>query len=74
MKKIAEIQPKGVARMTIYYDNKTSVNPYRVYLEWMELGHYGLSERRRQVVRYANLASAAAQLAQYATQHDEEGR
>lgn len=74
MTKIAEIQPKGVAKMAIYYDEKASVNPYRVFLHFNELTPYGLMKKRHQLNRYADLASAAYEMTQYAIQNNEERR
>lgn len=56
MKKIAEISPKSAATMTVYYDNTTTTNPYRVYREWNDLTQHGIVHRRKQVARYGDLA------------------
>lgn len=75
MKKIAEIHPAGVPAMVVYYDNEVKVNPYRVYHEWYEyIPGEGCRERVKQVVRYADLYSCAYAMADYARQHNEEGR
>lgn len=74
MTKIAEIQPKGVVKMVVYYDSKAKNNPYRIYAEGYELSNYGLKKRRKQVNRYSDLLSCALVMAQYAKEHNEEGR
>ena len=74
MTKIGRISPYRYADMTIYYDDKAQRNPYRVYLEWRELGQYGVTKRKRQVERYADLHSCMELLYQYVQGHNEEGR
>ena len=74
MKKIASIQPKGVAAIVVYVVEKTNHNPYKLYLEWNELGSYGITKRRKKITEYQNLSSCAEQMMYYARQHDEEGR
>lgn len=74
MKKIAEISPCKAANMTIYYDKTAKVNPYRVYLEWMESTEHGLTHRKRQIHRFADLASGAYEMWQYALKYNEDGR
>ena len=74
MFKIAEIKPKGVAKMVVYYDRHADRNPYRVYLEWKEQTPHGLANRRKMINRYADLFSEAAEMNQYAFQHNEERR
>ena len=74
MTKIAEIQPKGVAKMIVYYDKSVTRNPYKVFLKWKELTPHGLADRSRMIKRYADLSSAATVLSEYAFQHNEEGR
>ena len=74
MTKVAMIQPKGKPTMVVYYDEKATTNPYRVYLEWKELIAYGLRQRKKQVDRYADLNSCGLLIAQYAAENNEEGR
>ena len=74
MTKIGSISPYRYADMTIYYDDKAKVNPYRVYLEWRELGQYGITKRRRQVERYADLSSCMEMMREYVQDHNEDGR
>ena len=76
MTKIAHVQPKGQPTMTIYYDQKAKINPYRVYTE----GYKWIPERgyarptKNEVHRYADLASAVEYMFYYARQFNEEGR
>lgn len=53
MYKIGFIQA-GYEKLTVYFDGKAKVNPFRVYLEY-----YGQDNKhhKKQVGRYANLAS-----------------
>lgn len=74
MTKIGSISPYRYATMTIYYDDKAPVNPYRVYLEWRQLGQYGVTKRRRQVERYADLHSCMVMMGDYVKNHNEDGR
>ena len=76
MTKIGSISPYRYADMVIYYDDKASVNPYRVYLEWRQLGPegYGITKRRRQLERYADLLSCVEMLWSYVQTHNEDGR
>ena len=74
MTKIASISPKGVPHMVVYYDKEAKQNPYRVYLEWCEAGEHGNRQRKKQIMRYADLGSCGALIAQYAIRHNEEGR
>jgi len=76
MTKIAHVQPKGMDTMHVYYDEKAKTNPYRVYLEGYHhtYDYEGIAKHKRQVVRYADLASAMNALYQYALNHNEEGR
>ena len=74
MKKIAEISPKSAATMTVYYDNTTTTNPYRVYREWNDLTQRGIVHRRKQVARYGDLASCAGMMYDWAFTNNEERR
>ena len=74
MTKIGSISPYRYADMTIYYDDKAPVNPYRVYLEWMQLGQYGITKHKRQVERYADLHSCMVMMGDYVKTHNEDGR
>lgn len=74
MKKIAELQPYGTPKMTIYYDEKAKVNPYRVMVEQYVPAEYGMRHQKKQINRYADLASCVRVMAQYAYEHNEEGR
>lgn len=38
-------------------DDSQKVNPYRLYHVWYEPSEYGLRERRKQIIRYGDLAS-----------------
>lgn len=38
-------------------DDSQKVNPYRLYYVWYEPSEYGLRERRKQIIRYGDLAS-----------------
>ena len=74
MLKIGELSPSGVAALKIYYDSKAETNPYKVVMEWMELGPYGLRKKTRTVVKYADLLSCVMVLTHYAEAHNEERR
>ena len=74
MTKVGSISPYRYADMTIYYDDKAPVNPYRVYLEWRQLGQYGVTKRKRQVNRYADLLSCMEMMREYVQGHNEDGR
>ena len=74
MKKIAEINPKGVSAMTVYYDSKAETNPYRVYYEWYAPSPEGLRKRTKQIARYSDLYSCARLMADYVGQNNEERR
>lgn len=74
MLKIGELSPAGVADLKIYYDSKAETNPYKVVMEWMELGPHGLRKRTRTVVKYADLLSGVMVLTHYAEAHNEERR
>lgn len=74
MNKIGEIKPYGVAKMTVYYDKKAKQNPYKVYTEWSGYTLKGYREQKRMVEKYADLYSCVAVMAQYAMEHNEEGR
>ena len=74
MQKIGFLSAKGKPDMTIYYDQKAKVNPYRVFLEWYELGELGCRKRKKQIDRYADLNSCGLMLAKYASNFNEEGR
>lgn len=74
MTKIGEINPAGVAKLMICYDDKAKTNPYRVIQEWKELGSYGLKTRRKTIVKYADLYSCMLVLTRYCEAHNEEGR
>lgn len=60
--------------MTVYYDEKAKVNPYRVMVERYVLTEYGLKHQKKLIDRYADLNSCACVMAQYAKDHNEEGR
>lgn len=53
----------------IYYDEKVATNPYRVYERYWDHGR-----KRKQIVRYANLASCTWYINNYVMDHDEEHR
>ena len=53
-------------------DSSQKVNPYRLYYVWRESGKYGLRERRKQLIRYGNLASCMYHLFQIAQENDKE--
>lgn len=75
MKKIAEIHPQGLGSMVVYYDNKADQNPYRVYrVRYDYVPEKGLCKRTKQTARYADLASCAYELWQFAYCNNEEGR
>lgn len=74
MTKIGMISPKGKPSMVIYYDEKAAVNPYKVYLEWKELGNYGLRGRKKRVAMYGDLLSCGVKMAEYTAKNNEEGR
>lgn len=74
MKKIAEIKPSRAKNMTVYYDNAAKVNPYRVYLEWLEPTPHGLMPRRQQYARFSDLASAGYMMAEYGLKYNEDRR
>lgn len=74
MTKIAMISPKGAPTMTVYYDQQADTNPYRVYLEWNVLGAHGIQKKRKQVNRYADLASCGQMMSDYGRKNNEEGR
>ena len=75
MYKIAEINPiKLQGKFVIYYDDKTDVNPYRLYREWNELGPYGLRKRKKQIEKYANLFSCSCVIHEFIQRNDEDGR
>ena len=74
MQKIACISPKGVPSMTVYYDKKAKMNPYRVYKEWNEVTEYGIRRKKNLVIRYADLWSCANLMQGYIATHNEEGR
>lgn len=74
MIKIGEIHPAGVSALKIYYNAKAKKNPYRVVQEWKEPGAYGLRDRRKTIVEYADLYSCMLVLARYCEAHNEEGR
>ena len=74
MKKIAEIKPSRAKNMTVYYDKAAKVNPYRIYLEWMEPTPHGLMPRKQQYDRFADLASAAYEIWQYGLKYNEDRR
>ena len=74
MKKIGELSPKNAPTITIYYDDKAKLNPYRVYKVWNELAVYGVRTRRKMIAKYADLYSCAFVLLGYAKEYNEEGR
>ena len=76
MTKIGSISPVNSPDMVIYYDDKAQRNPYRLYLEWRELGPegYGITKRRRQLERYADLLSCMEMIHNYVKAHNEDGR
>lgn len=47
--------------MVIYYDDKATVNPFRICLEWYEDGR----RHRKQVNRYADLFSCGIEMEKY---------
>jgi len=69
MTKIAHVQPARHPAMVVYFDEKAAQNPYRVRLE--EGGRYGT---KRQIDRYADLASAMYRLAEYSLANNETRR
>lgn len=74
MNKIGEIKPKGVPKMTVYYDPKAKANPYRVYKEWMGYTEHGCRERKQLVDKYADLETAMWELLHYCRWHNETSR
>lgn len=61
MKKIGSIHSAGHPELTIYYDEKVSVNPFRVCLEYWEDGR----RHKKQVNRYADLFSCGIEMEKY---------
>lgn len=61
MKKIGSIHSAGHPELTIYYDDKVSVNPFRVCLEYWEDGR----RHKKQVNRYADLFSCGIEMEKY---------
>lgn len=53
-------------------DSSQKINPYRLYYVWREPSEYGLRERRKQLVRYGNLASCMYYLFQIAQANDKD--
>ena len=75
MYKIAEVNPKKLnGRFVVYYDDKTNVNPYRIYHEWNELGPAGIRKRKKQIQRYQNLFSCSCVIHGFLQQNDEDSR
>lgn len=61
MRKIGSIHSAGHPIMVIYYDDKATVNPFRICLEWYEDGR----RHRKQVNRYADLFSCGIEMEKY---------
>jgi len=76
MVKIAFVQPARRDMMTIYYDERAKENPYRIYTEGYEQkdGDYAPRHFKRQVNRYADLASAMYIMYVYALNNNEDVR
>ena len=74
MRKIAEIHPKNCESIKVYYDEKAVVNPYRVYFNWKKYTPRGLMDRKKQVARYADLASCMRLMYERILAFNEEGR
>ena len=53
-------------------DSTQKVNPYRVYHVWYEPGDYGMRMRKKQVIRYADLASCIHYLYTIAAQNNKD--
>ena len=45
------------AQYEVIYDDSDKTNPFRVYYLWSELTDSGLKRRRKQLEKYADLAS-----------------
>lgn len=69
MHKIAFINPVKGHNVTVYYDDKAKVNPYRIYQEWHDRGKH-----KKQIERYANLYSCTCWINDYIRNRDEEKR
>ena len=74
MKKIGEIAPAKGPKMVIYYDPKVQCNPYKVCLVWNELTEHGLRQRRKLLIRYADLVSCGCLMMEHIRKYNEEGR
>lgn len=67
MTKIGFIQAAGKPEMTIYYDKKATVNPYRVYIEW-----YDGTRHKKLLAKYADLFSCGCMVQRYTEMYNEE--
>jgi len=62
MKKIGSISLKGMVA-TIYYDDKTNTNPFRLYAEYYTQSEYGYPMKHRKIIaKYGDLASCTAHI------------
>lgn len=68
MRKVGMLNTKDKL-FEVFYDDKTAVNPYRVYEKYWNSGWH-----RKQLVRYGNLSSCMAYMYTYVLNHDEERR
>ena len=73
MKKIGSISFAGGITLSIYY-KKGARNPYRVYMEWYDIGPVKFIHRKRLQDAYADLNSAVCLIHSYALRNNEESR
>lgn len=57
MRQIGFIQKPKRPKLVIYFDDKITINPYRIYYEWYEPSEHGLKKRKRLQEKFADLDS-----------------
>ena len=73
MKKIGSLMTKG-GNITIYRDERSNTNPYRIYLEayYNDGKHEWPTMHKKLIVKYGNLSSCTAHIHNYVMNNDEE--
>lgn len=56
-RRIVKLGGCSIGEWIVVKDDTQKENPFRVYHVWREPGEYGMKQRKRQMVRYGDLAS-----------------